>query len=254
MTRERVSMRRVASDRNHVPLHATTQSPLVAFVVLIAIALLAAAIAVASADPQLTPFMGAFALLFVAAAFVVHRWSAMLEQRVVRVDTARDGLRFVAPAGVQLGFALLGLLALLPVVSVLLFGLPSEAPLGPLLPLVVGGAALAGLGQEAWALRIPDGLTLSEAGLRGVRGSTPVELSWDDLSHASVVSVKGARLVLNLRSGRGIVVDPRRIGSDPNVVAPVIDFFLENPRHRAVLSTPVAALALVEEYATTNAD
>lgn len=253
MSRTAVSMSRVALNAPAVPLYTSKQSPVVAFVVLIGVAALAGAVAAASADPQLTPFMATFALMFVAAAIVVYRWSTVVQARVVRIDPVRSALRFAAPVTIQLGFAVLGLLALLPLVSVVLFGLPREAPLGLLLLLVVGGGAVVGLGQQLWALRAPAGLTLSDSGLRGVRGSIRVAISWSDLSHASVIPGKAAQLVLNLRTGAVLVVDPHRIGSDPNVVAPVVNFFLANPRHRATLATPMAALALVEEHAATTA-
>lgn len=246
MSRARVAMSRIAGEHPALALHASPQSPMVAFAVLIGFAVLAGGIAVAAADPRLSPVMGAFALMFVAAAFVAYWWTAMLQPRTVRIDTAQPALRFVQPTAMQPGFAILGLLALLPIASVLCFGLPSQVPLGPLLPLVVAGGAVVGLGQQAWALRTPSGLTLDERGLRGVRGSHRFELAWSELSSATIVSAKGARLVLNLRSGGVIVIDPHRIGSDPNVVAPVIDFFLRNPEHRAALATPRAALALAE--------
>ena len=109
------------------------------------------------------------------------------------------------------------------------------------------------LASQLWSLRTDPGLTLSEYGLRGVRGSRRVDLAWSDLASASVISEKGARLVLTLRAGGAIVIGAHHIGSDPNAVAPIIDFFLDHPEHRAVLATPMAALALVEEKTTTAA-
>jgi hypothetical protein len=55
--------------------------------------------------------------------------------------------------------------------------------------------------------------------------------------------------VLHLRSGDDITIDPRYTGSDPNVVAPIIDYFLNHAESRDTLARSRAAIALVETAA-----
>jgi hypothetical protein len=44
-----------------------------------------------------------------------------------------------------------------------------------------------------------------------------------------------------------ITIEPRWLGSDPNVVAPIILHFLEYPTDRPLLAEPTAAIQRVEQ-------
>jgi hypothetical protein len=64
----------------------------------------------------------------------------------------------------------------------------------------------------------------------------------------------GAQLVLHLRSGAAITIDPRYTGSDPNALAPIIGFFIDHPEFRDRLLAPDAAIALVETAVAAPSD
>ena len=94
--------------------------------------------------------------------------------------------------------------------------------------------------------RTPPGLTVTDAGLWGVRGSARVALSWIDLAGVSVVDAKGAKLVLQPRAAAPIVVEPRWTGSDPNLVAAIVGHYLASPADRPLLAHPRDAVRRVE--------
>lgn len=62
--------------------------------------------------------------------------------------------------------------------------------------------------------------------------------------------VDAKRAFLGVRTAAGLVkVEPSAIGSDPNVVAPIVRHYLNNPEDRHLLAHPVAAIRRVEEAA-----
>ncbi|WP_188510817.1 hypothetical protein [Conyzicola nivalis] len=249
-----VSMNRVAREAPRVPLHASNYRPGAAIAVLVAVLAVAAAFAVLADDAGLRLMMVAVGALVavVGVAGIVHQNA--VRDRIVRIDPGIAGLRFTGPASVHVLFLAAAVVGVVPGLIALSAGVPSGSRRGGLFFLLLSGIALVWLAQQLWALRTPTGLTLTEHGLRGVRGSKPVQLGWDELDHAEAVASKGAKLALHLRTGGVVEIEPRYTGSDANVVAPVINFFLAHPEHRSTLRTPRAALQLVEEHAGAVSD
>jgi hypothetical protein len=247
MSGKRVSMDRVARDEPQVPLRSPRANP-VGLAIVVGLAALGFVAAATGADNAITLAVTASAALMLVLLLV----SALLmpgdiSERVVRIQADAAELRFVGPAAVPTLFWLAALVGSVPVVAALVFGFDYA---GRAL-FLIGAVAVFWVGQQLWGLRTPRGLTLSEQGLRGVRGSKPVRLAWDDLSYADVATTRqGAKLVLHLRPTGVIVITPHYTGSDPNVLAPLINFFLAHPEQRATLATPMAALVVVEAEAS----
>jgi hypothetical protein len=248
-----VTLPRLARDASRVALNAPNYRPTAAIVVLVVVVLITAAFAVFAEDTATQLMMGSIGLMVLLAGLGAIRLQGAARDRVVRIEPDVAGLRFAGPASVHVLFFAAAVVGVVPGVIALTAGVPVGSRRGGLFFLLLSGIALAWMVQQLLALRTPNGLTLTEHGLRGVRGSKPVHLDWDVLDHAEVVSSKGAKLALHLVSGGVIVIEPRYTGSDPNVVAPVIDFFLKHPAHRSTLATPEAALALVEQSAGAEA-
>ena len=247
MSSKRVSMDRVARDEPGVALPSAKPNPLAITLLIGLTALVFVAFAVGADNPVSRAVAAAGAVMLVLILIAALRMPGDISRRVVRIDTNAGALRFVGPRLVPVLFWLAALAGSVPAVAALAFGfdLVGRAML------FIGLVALFWVGQQLWALRTPRGLTLSEQGLRGVRGSKPVNLGWDDLSYAEAISSpQGAKLVLQLRPSGAIVIMPHYTGSDPNVLAPLINFFLAHPEHRTALATPMAALVLVEEQAS----
>jgi hypothetical protein len=244
-----VTMHRVARGAPQVPLHASTYRPGAAIAMFVVLVAITAAFALFSDDNVMRLMMAAvgMTLVLIGVAGVLHQNA--VRDRTVRIIPDIAGLRFVGPASVRVLFFAVAVVGVVPGVVALSTGVPEGVRRGGLFILVMSGGALFWVAQQLWALRTPPGLTLTEEGLRGVRGSKTVRLDWDALERAEVVESKGAKLQLRLRTGGVMLIEPRFMGSDANVVAPVITFFLQHPEHRGILSTPEAALELVEENA-----
>lgn len=163
--------------------------------------------------------------------------------RTVRIDENYAGLRFVAPIALDILFWAIGVVGLVPGFVVMSGG---GSQRGGIAFIVLSSIFVAWIAQQFWALRTPRGLTLTETGLIGVRGSASVSSTWDGVTGVELVYVRGARIVLHLRDGRTVTLDPRYTGSDPNVLATIVDYFLRHPADRAALADPRAAIALVE--------
>jgi hypothetical protein len=214
-------------------------------------ALVGAMIALAAEAPGLKLLMFGMALTLVALGVGLRGMVESVRGGVAVIDADGPSLRFVALRRVR---AMLPISALLGVVT-------GTAPLVmsmQRMPVGIGGHTgwtfyalgitfLALLIREFLHLFVPAGLTLSETGLSGVRGSRRVRLRWDDLETAEVVSYRGAQLSLRTTAGRFVRVESYWIGSDPNVVAPVIEHYRHHPEDRHLLGDPLAALRRVEE-------
>jgi hypothetical protein len=248
-----ITLPRLARDAPSVALNAPSYRPTAAIVVLVVVVLGTAAFAVFAEDAATRLMMGSIGAMVLLAGLGAIRLQGAARDRVVRIEPGVAGLRFVGPTSVHVLFFAAALVGIVPGVVALTAGVPVGSRRGGLFFLVLSGIALMWMVQQLSALRTPNGLTLTEHGLEGVRGSKPVHLDWDSLDRADVVSSKGAKLALHLISGGVIVVEPRYTGSDPSIVAPVIDFFLQHPEHRSTLATPEAALALVEQSAGADA-
>jgi hypothetical protein len=249
MSVKHVTMHRVARGAPPVPLHASTYRPGAAIAIFVVAVIIAAAFAVFAEDNATRVMMGAIGAMLVLSGVGAIRHQNAARDRVVRIDPGFPGLRFTGLTSVHVLFFAAAVVGIIPGLVELSAGVPAGTRRGGLFILLLSGVAAAWIAQQLWALRTPPGLTLTEEGLRGVRGSKTVRLDWDALDHAEVVTSKGAKLALHLSTGGVMELEPRFTASDPNVVAPVINFFLQHPEHRGILSTPEAALELVEENA-----
>jgi len=187
----------------------------------------------------------------------------------VRVDLQAKGLRFDTPAIHIPLFCLAFSFGVLPGFVVLFIGVDNTSFSWLNRCIIFSLLSLVGLAFQLWSLRVPRGLTLTESGLRGLRGSKFVDLAWADLVGAKAMAGDsvgywsvwrsgpsaraiargkgrgGAVVVLELDNCKSIELNAAYTGSDAHVVAMIINFYLAHPEHRALLSTPVEALARV---------
>jgi hypothetical protein len=253
MSRDRLSPKVLLSqDAALVPLQASNYNPTLTIVVFEAIAVFAAVVAFAAGDIGFRLVMGSLAVLMAAAGPIALSWTESVAGRVVQIDSSARGLRFVPSVRPRVLFFVLAAVGLVPGVVALVFALAgvsssTSSGIGRWGPYVVGILALGWLVQQLWALRIPLGLTLTEQGLRGVRGTARIDLSWGDLTEITVVAERGAKLVVVTTGDSRMVVEPRWTGSDPNVVAAIATHFLQHPADRPLLADPRAAVRRVEE-------
>jgi hypothetical protein len=164
------------------------------------------------------------------------------------------GLRFVAHSTTNALLTAAGLIGLVPglvVAAELSSGITRR---GAIAFITLSLVFVVFLVQQVTSLRTPAGLALTPDRIRGVRGSKSVDLPWDDLARAEVIFTNGAQLVLHLRSGAAITIDPRYTASDPNALAPIIGFFIDHPEFRDRLVAPDAAIALVETAVAAPSD
>lgn len=194
------------------------------------------------------------ALLMAALLLFFWQWHIAVREGVVRVDRDHPTLRFrprrslaavefVAPA-------VLVVFGIANVVAVVTLG---EALGETRRARGIHWLALPALGYLVyllWARRVRPGLTLSVEGIAGVRRSKRVDSAWDDIASVTVRRRGyGAMLEITFVDGGRRMVEPERIGSDPNVVAAVIEHYLLSPEDRHVLVNPVAALKRVDAKA-----
>ncbi|MEV8250421.1 hypothetical protein AB0O87_05795 [Microbacterium sp. NPDC076768] len=194
----------------------------------------------------------AFGLLVLQAYFLVV--SLSVKRGVVRVSKAGP-LRFLSPPTNRAMLVLLVLVCLVPgviVVISMVFDLPMadgrSLRSGPLGLAII---AIGGLGALLWSVRTPAGLTLDERGLRGVREHTSFDVEWDGLVRAESGGKMGMKLTLHFRDRRRpVVVGGPQIGSDPAVVAAVIEYYRLHPAERTHLSDGPGAIRVVEARAS----
>ncbi|NYI39969.1 hypothetical protein [Demequina lutea] len=96
-------------------------------------------------------------------------------------------------------------------------------------------------------LRLPVGLAVSERGLSGVRNGGRVAISWDELQGASAMTIpSGPLVVFSVASGPTVLLRGVYIGSDPNLVAAIVEHFRTHPEDRVLLADGAAAIRAVE--------
>lgn len=203
------------------------------------------------------PVWGVIAIGMVIFGVGVRGFMEAVDEGHVRTRASRGGILLAPTLLVSVSLWIGGALALLPLLTALLVW-PPGAPLPSLLqwtrwaPAVGAGFGLFILGREILRLRTPRGLLLTPAGLTGIRGALHLDLAWDDVLGVGVVDAN--RAYLGIRTGSGLVkVEPYAIGSDPNVVAPIVRHYLNHPEDRHLLADPVAAIRRVEAAAAAQA-
>lgn len=96
----------------------------------------------------------------------------------------------------------------------------------------------------------PRGITLSEEGVQWQdlrRGSF---VAWENLESVELGAYKGMKRLYMREYAYGSdphIIEPSGLGSDPIVIAEVIEYFRTHPKDRETLSDPAAALSLVTE-------
>lgn len=236
---------RIAMTREKVPLLKGAAPGLAAAGILVLAVVGSAALGLGSSDTAFRLVMLALSLMLAVMTVAIFVFGLSVSPGLVRVDPASPWLRFAAPARVRALFTLGWVIAIIPAGITLATGASLTPTRGGVVALGVLG--LVWVGQQAWSLRTPRGLTLSPDGMSGVRGMKAFTLRWDELDRAEAAWLKGAKLMLRRSSGTAIVIESRWTGSDPNLVAPIIEHFRANPRDRGTLADPAAALLLVEQ-------
>lgn len=233
-----------------VPVHGPQYRPAYGIGVMLVVAGLPLVIAALAREPGFRLFMLAMGLLILAAVPVAVVWTRSLSAGRVRVD-AVGGLRFAPPA--WLGVALLALAVAGVLVGALPYVLAAEG-----IPALMGSGvrryspgvlallSLGWLGYQLAGWREPRGLTLSPEGLRGVRGADRVRLAWDDLDRVEVAPGWSARLILHTVAGSAHAITAQWMGSDPNLVAAIVEHFRAHPEDRPALVDGPAAIGIVE--------
>jgi hypothetical protein len=253
-----LSPRVLPPGAERVPVNVPGLPPALGVGVLVAVAALGVGLAFLQSSPGARALFAAFSLWAVVSAVVLGPWTRAVSPGRIRVDTAAPGLRFVAPAVLPAGMLALALIALATGILALaleIAGVPgvSSVGVGRVGPFALGAVGLGWLAVQLWALRTPAGLTLDPDGMRGVRSSHRIDIAWDDLESVSVVGGRAAKLVVTPRDGSPVLLDAHWSGSDPNLVAPIVEHFRTRAADRPALTDGRAAIRLVEEAVSRRA-
>lgn len=111
-------------------------------------------------------------------------------------------------------------------------------------------AGLLGLGGVVRATRKPTGLVLNREGILGEGPLvSTIRVPWNDLEIVELGTEKKTRVV-RLYDGHGEmhVLKPILLGSDPVIIAEIIEYYRSHPGDRGHLDDPPAALALVGDF------
>lgn len=216
-------------------------------------ALVGAAFAIAGDGVLFRVYMGSVGVVLGLIALYVRALVGAAVRGSVRVG--EDGLRFVRPRSVAalptamgLAAAILGAVSFFaPAWTGETFGLSDGVGTPSLWAGVATLGGVVGLVIEAWSLHLSTGLGVDESGLVGVRGGADVRLPWERLESASVVtSSTGACLAITAVGGWAVTIQAPQIGSDPNVVAAIIEHFRTHPDDREALGDAREAIRRVE--------
>lgn len=219
-----------------------TMWPLVMFV-LLALAGIAVSIAMWNG-------WGSAILISIAAWFLVVTWGFTVLMRDVQYAEVRvlehgEQLQFVPSRSVERVDTIVAMSLLIPWALVIasLVAPGSTNTMGGVWTPVLVIAVPAILGYYGWQLKRPRGLTLTPAGISGVRRGPAVSLTWDQVGSVSVSDLPGrGKLVITTGAGVTVGIDSTRFGSDAHAVAHVIEHFLSHKRERANLTTGAAVL------------
>lgn len=223
----------------------------VLFLALCLVPAIAIAIAVVDTRSGFQLFMGSLAATMSVLIVALYFRMRGLRAGAIRID-AEGGLRFAPPRSHRVSLIAVPLSLLLPVAAMLsirVLDLPTQASSSRLMaamPFVLTAVAAGSLALVAWSMRVPAGLRVSEHGLVGVRGSKPVDLGWDDILGASPAGQHGPRLRVRSAAGGDVIIDCHHTGSDPAVVAAVIEFYRLRAALRRGLGDGRAAIQAVE--------
>lgn len=213
----------------------------------------AIAFAIAFADSRIgfRLFMASAGITMLTLIVALYFRSRTLRTGNIRIAASGE-LRFVSPGSIRIGAVAVAIAFFIPAIASLiitLLDLPTQQGLTRFT--TVGPYAVAAVGlwllvKEVLSARTPVGLRVSAEGLYGVRGTKRVDLHWDDLENATAFGRQGPKLMLLTKNKGPIVLDSHHLGSDPAIVARVIEYFRTNRTQRAQLSDGAAAIRTVE--------
>lgn len=234
---------RLPSTAPRVPVFPNGRRPSWLVAVVVVFAVLPVLMAVADDRLGLRLVMGALTLTILGAAACLHALFGTIQERLVRIDESASGIWFrPAPAATAVPFVLGGLL-LLPAVAQIVVDVADLATMPSFLltraPYALGVLGLGVIVVNAVRLREPAGLHLTSGGLAGIRGRGRVDWSWDELAEVGVGTGPVAKLTLIADDAGARVEAPMlALGSDPNQVATVVQYFRHVPSARAALDGP----------------
>ena len=246
MTAKHVSTRIHDAETARVPTRPTGYNARLSLGVGIAIFALAVIFAIVAEPNVIGLLVVSLALTFLFIAVGASVMQVGLRDRSVRINPSAQTLRFEGSQAGVMFFAAAAVVQIVPGLLVVTAWLTDGLQLPGVALIALSLVGLVWLTQIIVSLRTPAGLTLSVSGIRGVRGTKNVDLRWDSLLGAGVIFVKDSRLVLSLTTGGTILIAPQYTGSDPNVVAAVLNYYRAHPEHRALLANPRGALDHVE--------
>lgn len=213
----------------------------------------AVAFAIAFADSRIgfKLFMASVGITMLILVVALYFRSRALRSGTIRIADEGE-LRFVPPGVIRAGNMGVAIAFLIPAVASLiitLLDLPTQQGFSRLT--VVGPYLLAAVGiwllvKEVLSERTPAGLQVDADGLSGVRGTKRVDLRWEDLENATAFGRHGPKLMLLSRNQGPLILESHHFGSDPAIVAEVIEYFKANPTQRAQLVDGAAAIRTVE--------
>lgn len=239
----------IDTDARSVFVNGKSPTPAILGLLVVPVIVLAIALADSRLGFKLFMASASFVLLTLVVALFVR--GRALRTGEVHIDVSGP-LRFIPSRAMRVVGIAVALACLVPAaVALLIAGLDLPAQqgftrfttLGPYVLAVVGLWLLA---QEIWSMRLPLGLRVDSTGLRGVRGGKRVDLEWSDLVSATAFGRHGPKLLLLTANQETIVFDAHHIGSDPAIVARVIEHFKAHPAQRSQLNDGVAAIRRVE--------
>lgn len=205
-------------------------------------------LAVTGATGGPAPFMWAIAVAVSLMLVTVMVTGTYQRARRVSVVTRAESLSFTPPSGV-----LVVLYVLTGLAGVSIARLWAHTEQWSHLSLYMRGAVvvapLAGLFlivETLWSLRRPAGLSLSEAGLRGVRNGTHVDLSWDQVVEVSVGEAGKRRFLVLVGNESRLRIPEAATSGDVYAVATVARYYLEHPEERYRLGEGISAIHHVD--------
>lgn len=249
MTQKRILAPKIWTDGCSVSPNGRAATPFIW--VLLVVPAIAFAIALADNNIGFKLFMTSSGVAMLALIIGLYLRSRALRPGEVRIEATGE-LRFTPPNAIRVATVGVAIACLVPaavslIVNVL--SLPTQSGYTRstiTLPFVLALLGLWFLIRVIWSSRTPAGLRVGPGGLQGVRGSKRVHLGWDELVSASPFGKHGPKLMLLTENQGAIIIDSHHTGSDPAIVARVIEYFKANPTQRAQLSDGTAAIRILE--------
>lgn len=250
-----LSPRVLPSDHGSVPLVPNGRSPRPLAWLVIAFALLPALLMLTDSGAGFRLVMGALTVTVLTVGIGLHVMFGAIAPRAVRVDDTAPWLWFVPSAAASVPVLLMGVALLLPAIAQLVVDVAGLATattswLLSRAPYVLGALGVVIIVTRLTRLRTVAGLEVTSHGVRGIRGHGRVDWSWDDLARVEVIAAPAAKLALTPQgaSAPTALAPALALGSDPNLVAVIVRYYLERPAERGVLDEGgVTAIRRVEE-------